>query len=241
MRIFVKFFMNEGANFPSDYRRLFISLIKSIYRNSPFEDMVFSHERIPKPYVFSVGFKKIKSVSSESISFEPPIYFNFSSRIPQMISYVYNYFKSNSGIFGQNEVFTEISLPAPEIITSDTVTFKILGSAVLTRANTEEYYVEPEDEDFEDSLNYSLKVKMELLGNYYGRFGIKSPQFAPMKVADKSLKRTLVKHYDGFIEAFSGTLTLSSTPEMLNFVYDCGLGVRTGQGFGMVKVVKKWR
>ncbi|WP_334100722.1 CRISPR-associated endoribonuclease Cas6 [Thermotoga petrophila] len=241
MRIFFRIFFedNSQGSFPVDYRRIFMSVLKRVYEGTPFEEIVLSHDRVPKPYVFSVGFKRIKEISGDSIMFESPVFFNFSSSIPQMVGYMYNHLGRIKSFFKDAEI--SVDLPVPITITSEIVTFKILGSAVLTRPETEKYYVNPEDDDFEEALNHSLKVRLDLLKDLLEKFGVKVPKFEPVSIVNKNLKKVPVKHYGGFIEAFSGTVTLSGNPDILNFLYENGLGVRTGQGFGMLKVVKEWR
>lgn len=241
MRIFFRIFFKDNSQevFPVDYRRIFMSVLKRVYEGTPFEEIVLSHDRIPKPYVFSVGFRRIKEISGDSIMFESPVFFNFSSSIPQMIGYLYNHIDRIKSFFKGTEIL--VDLPIPKMITSEKVNFKILGSAVLTRSEKDRYYLNPEDDDFEEALNHSLKVRLDLLKDIFEKFGVKAPGFKPVNIVSKDLKKVPVKHYVGVLEAFSGTITLSGNPNILNFLYENGLGVRTGQGFGMLKVVKEWR
>lgn len=221
----------------TDYRRLFMSLIKQAFTSTPFEEIVTSHERIPKPYSFSVGFRRIISIDSDTISYEGPIYFNFSCLVPQMVGYLYNFFLMNPNILPGAHVKKITSNSQP--ISSRTVTFKILGCAVLTRARREEYFVRPDDPDFEDSLNHAIRVKIDFFKDYLSQFGTTVPDFSYVRVQDKNLKVVPVKHYDGFISGLFGSITLSGEPKILRFIHEAGLGVRTGQGFGMLKVVKE--
>jgi CRISPR-associated endoribonuclease Cas6 len=41
------------------------------------------------------------------------------------------------------------------------------------------------------------------------------------------------------MSAFVGTFKLKSEPEILQLIYDVGLGVRRSQGFGMLEVVRQ--
>jgi len=53
-----------------------------------------------------------------------------------------------------------------------------------------------------------------------------------------SIEEVLVKHYGGYVRGFLGEFKLhTDNPEVLKFVYQYGLGVRTGQGFGYLEVV----
>jgi CRISPR-associated endoribonuclease Cas6 len=53
------------------------------------------------------------------------------------------------------------------------------------------------------------------------------------------MKEVLVKHYNGYVRGFKGVFELSGSPEILQFVYDYGFGIRTGQGFGLLELVKE--
>lgn len=43
---------------------------------------------------------------------------------------------------------------------------------------------------------------------------------------------------DTVIKAWTGVYRLTGSPELLHTVYDCGLGGRNSQGFGMVEVLE---
>ncbi|MEN3045122.1 MAG: CRISPR-associated endoribonuclease Cas6 [Candidatus Hydrothermales bacterium] len=56
---------------------------------------------------------------------------------------------------------------------------------------------------------------------------------------DRSIEEVYVKHYGGFLKGFKGVFILESSPWMLQFIYDFGLGVRTGQGFGLLELISE--
>ncbi|MEN3046978.1 MAG: CRISPR-associated endoribonuclease Cas6 [Candidatus Hydrothermales bacterium] len=43
----------------------------------------------------------------------------------------------------------------------------------------------------------------------------------------------------GFLKGFKGVFILESSSWMLQFIYDFGLGVRTGQGFGLLELISE--
>jgi len=239
VRIGVSFYFRQPTNvIPSDYRRGFISLLKMIYKDTEFSDIVISDNRKFKPYVFSVGFNKILRINSMQIEFSGPLHFNFSSGLHTMIGHLYNRIKNIKALLGNEIEEIKANLPPPVTFSSSTASFKTLGVAVLTRKNRENPFVLPGDPDFLDAINHYLKVKMESLSDVCFRFGIKVPPFKPVRIINSSLHSTRVRHYDGFIQGFRGIITLHGYPEVLYFIHEFGLGVRTSQGFGMVKVVK---
>ena len=51
------------------------------------------------------------------------------------------------------------------------------------------------------------------------------------------VKKTYVKHYGGYLKCFLGKFKIvTDNEEILKFIYDFGMGLRTGQGFGYLEV-----
>lgn len=104
------------------------------------------------------------------------------------------------------------------------------GKPILPSDNVEDFNIEfnaIHDRIFKDIRGYGLKRALE---------------FEPL-----SLKKQVVKHtLKGFREktgkpymtltCFEGSFRLSGDPEDLQMLYQIGIGLRTGQGFGMVEV-----
>jgi CRISPR-associated endoribonuclease Cas6 len=66
----------------------------------------------------------------------------------------------------------------------------------------------------------------------------KPPSFTKLYLEPISTEEVLVKHYGGYVRGFLGEFKLyTDNPEVLKFVYQYGLGVRTGQGFGYLEVI----
>lgn len=211
-------------------------VIKEAFRGTEYEDIVLSEERIPKPYTFSVVFGNVKSITSERIEFSGELVFKFSTVIPPMVGHLYNHLKSRnfSYIFGSEILEKRFDLPSSKKISSEKVEYKILGAAVFTKKDG--VSLDSLDESFEESINHILEVRM----NYVKSFSKDIPAFSPIRVLGKALKYTRVRHYGGMLDAFRGYLLLEGKPDVLEFIAQAGIGVRTGQGFGMVKVVREW-
>lgn len=139
-------------------------------------------------------------------------------------------------------------------ITSNKAMFKTLGIAILTDPDAsakdfEKWFVTPQSHKFEEVLNKRIKDKYKkVLGKDYegevkfypltqNEFSLVK-KFVPVKSwKEANLKVVRVKHYDGYIKGFRGFFWLEAAPKILQFVYDYGLGVRTGQGFGCLELI----
>ena len=235
MKLNASFFLNV-TEFSADYRRIFIHVLKEAFKGTEFEPLVLNEKRISKPYTFSVGFSKIKKVSSEKIIFKNPVYFDFSTPLHTMIAHLYNYiFSLNKRDIADLKI-TQLSLflPPPRGITSSTVTFKTVGHMVLPKK-------EDKDMDFEESVKFSLLAKLKVLHEMFPSFvRISEDEINLLRILSHKLESSRVRHYGGFIATCRGYITISAPPSVLNFILETGLGIRTGQGFGMVKVVREW-
>lgn len=143
------------------------------------------------------------------------------------------------------------------------VIFKTLGICILTNPeenarNFEKWFVVPSEENlkyFNKILEKRMIEKYEIInGKKIDTRIIFTPlsqneltvlirqgkvSYESFYSTGKSIKEVYVKHYNGFLKGFKGVFLLESHPEMLQFIYDYGLGVRTGQGFGLIEMVKE--
>lgn len=124
-------------------------------------------------------------------------------------------------------------------ISSCSVVFKTIGCVVLTDPEKsskrfEEWYVTPCDglDRFVDVLNKRLAQRYLWLR---GKPLLSRVNFEPL--SGDSVREVRLRHHEGYVKCFKGRFRLSGDPEVLQFVYDYGLGVKTGQGFGLLEVV----
>ncbi len=89
---------------------------------------------------------------------------------------------------------------------------------------------------FNDVLKKRTNDRFERIKGRKGSFEIESK---PLMGYKDSIKETVVKHYGAYLRGFRGFFWLEGDEEILQFVYDFGLGVRIGQGFGMIEVIKE--
>lgn len=235
----------------SDYRRYFISFFKSIFTEAgKFENLYSS--KVFKPFVFSVylgkNFKILKDKGMDKIQLDLPFHVIFSTGDIQIFTDFYNgvleYKRKNRILkIGNLEVdITNVFLEKIKNINSDSVIFKTLGVCVLPdsdKLDGDVYsrYIFPDNYNI-DKFNRNLSELT--LKRYFFIKGIKPSRrmrfskdinFTPIDI-----KCVYVRHYGGFIRGFRGTFKLEADPQILQFIYDYGLGVRTGQGFGLVEI-----
>lgn len=199
-------------------------------------------EKKTKPYVFSPFFgRKFKEGT-----IGPEISFIFSSGDFDIISYFWNGIlelkkeKEDYIKIGENLYFLEnINLIKGEKIKERDVLFKTVGVSILTDSekkakNFHQWFLVPtskNQEYFNEVLNKRTLERMKFLEKEVNEEKL---EFIPEKI-----KSCIIPHYGGYLKGFKGTFKLRASPEILQFLYDYGFGVRTGQGFGLLEVLKK--
>jgi CRISPR-associated endoribonuclease Cas6 len=136
---------------------------------------------------------------------------------------------------------TDIKLIPQKKIYAEKIIFKSLGVLVLnnpeaSRADFKKWYIIPTDNivKFNECLSQRINSRYQF---FTKKVGIHTIRLSLLN--DSFIKETIVKHYGGYIRGFRGIFQLEGSPEILQFVYDYGFGIRTGQGFGLLEVVKQ--
>ncbi len=113
-------------------------------------------------------------------------------------------------------------------IHSEIVTFKTISPILISNIGSSEWYILPGEEGFLEGLNFSIG---EMAKKFLNRAEF-NLEFKP-----KFIKRKILRHYNMHMSSFTGVFEIKSDPEILQIIYDAGLGVRRGQGFGMLELV----
>lgn len=234
MRFVVRLRSKTEADIHIDYRRRFISLLKRIFGPQEFE------RKETRPYTFAVYFGKVK-IEEEFIKGVSFINFRFSTGDPIVASLFYNGIlklkKENySHPIGTGKF--EVEKLDLERRTEVTGKFKTLSPVIVerigyeNRKNPEERYVTPGDDTFGESLIENTVRRYQALTGTYTRCSKFSLNPVWYKVE-------FIKHYGGYLKGFMGEFELDTdSRDMIEFVYKYGLGMRTGQGFGFLSVLK---
>ena len=233
MRFIVRLKSNKPSNISIDYRRNFISFLKSVFGDS------FNSFNGPKPYVFSVFFGKSVRIEKEKVKNVETINFRFSTGNVIVAVKFYNgvlRLKKENYLHKIGSENFKIEWIEREDKREITGIFKTLSPVVVERIgcmnikDIEERYVIPNEDDFELSL---LENILRRYRSIYGKdLSVNTFRFKGIKV-----KKTYVKHYGGYLKCFLGKFKVETdSEELLKFIYNFGLGLRTGQGFGYLEV-----
>ena len=123
-------------------------------------------------------------------------------------------------------ILDEIQL-LPTTIKSDVVKFQVLGHAVLR--GKDEYVDNSNAAELEEAINTHLQTKLSFLNQHLVPIG--DATYSPVRLTEhRQLAKGVCQHYGGKVTSIRGKITLSGYPSSLQFLYDYGLGVRTGQG-----------
>ncbi|MCX7995617.1 MAG: CRISPR-associated endoribonuclease Cas6 [candidate division WOR-3 bacterium] len=246
MKINVSLVSESAIKINKDYRRVFISLIKRAFSNTEINKEIISKKEY-KPYTFSVWLGDKIEIEDKKIKTGNIINFTFSSGDPVVITNFYNgilVLKGNKIPISNDAslTITDINLLPYRRINTTKVLFKTIGVSVLNdpqapKKDFKKWYIIPTDdlERFNQCLIQRTNSRYQFLT---GRAGVhKIEMILPYEI-DNPIKETIVKHYEGNVRGFRGVFWLEGSLEILQFVYDYGLGIRTGQGFGMLEILK---
>ena len=94
-------------------------------------------------------------------------------------------------------------------------------------------YISPDDDEYERSVISNFENKYRAA---YGTVPEPGLHICPVNVTEKD---KVVTKFGGkiYITAWNGIYRLSGDPRYLQFLYDCGVGAKNSQGFGMVERV----
>ncbi|MFN4226541.1 MAG: CRISPR-associated endoribonuclease Cas6 [Candidatus Ratteibacteria bacterium] len=245
MRILLNFTSQTETDLKENTRSSIISFIKKTFEtsNRPFYNSLFEFKKT-KPYVFSPYFGE----EFEKKKIGKTISIIFSSGDFSVISYFWNgllTLKENRNDFitinGHRFQLDNVSLLPNKKIKDNQVIFRTIGISILTdpeeRADDfKNWYIIPEEENierFNEVLRKRTEERLKYLKNINKRINLK------FSFLDKnSIIETVIPHYNGYVRGFRGKFILEGEPEILQFLYDYGFGVRTGQGFGLLEIVK---
>ena len=94
-------------------------------------------------------------------------------------------------------------------------------------------YLSPQDKDFEQYINNNFCKKFL---SYYNTAPFSDVEIITTCVSSSDKVVTSLKNV--YITAWKGNFILGGSPDYLSFLYDCGLGNRNSQGFGLFEVVE---
>ncbi len=228
----------ENEIMPIDYRRCILSFIKLSlfeYEEEYFKKYYNEKDNIVKPYTFSVFFKNPKINENEIIIENREFEINFSiadyeAAVILLNSFNHQKFKKFS-INKNSWTLKDISLLPEKKISTNSITIKFLSPlCVRGRENNKDYYYSFEHEEFENILKINIKEQIKITN--FPESIVDNLKIIPIKT-----KKVIIKFYEKKLECSTGTFTIDGDIELLNYLYQSGIGSRHSAGFGMFQII----
>ncbi|GIX01855.1 MAG: CRISPR-associated endoribonuclease Cas6 [Thermogutta sp.] len=217
---------------PVEYRRGFASLLKeAIKRSDPLcFQRYYSRLHVLKPFTFSLFFPGLIPVGDGDFRVGTKAILHISSNSRELISCLYNGLRSlpQFPLFHNTATLQSIFLTPFRAMTISHARFKTMAPVLVNTKGDPNHYLLPDDKGFEEGLRFSVRE--------IARTFLNMPD-APIDFRPLDIHRKVIRHYNMHMQGFVGVFELQGQPEVLNLIYQVGLGVRRSQGFGMLELV----
>ncbi|MDR7614902.1 MAG: CRISPR-associated endoribonuclease Cas6 [Armatimonadota bacterium] len=223
----------DNPKLPVEYRRGFASLLKEAIKqaNPTCFERYYLRLHTLKPFTFSLFFPELTGNERENFHVGSKAILSFSTFSPEVMASVYNgVLQIREYPIFENKIRLYNVFLRPQItIVKDRVQFKTQAPVLVNTKGNPNWYLLPGEEGFEEGLNFSVR---ELCRVFLGMSDARV-EFHPI-----AIRRKVVRHYNMHMQGFVGIFELRGQPEVLNLIYQVGLGVRRSQGFGMLELVQ---
>jgi CRISPR-associated endoribonuclease Cas6 len=241
---------------PTDYRRNILSLIKEAINPNQsgteiYEKYYVKEARKIKPFTFSVNFKTDDGHSEKGRLrlTEPKLNLFFSASDPVFLIYVYNglvqLMKDYPLFSGLKAKVIRFTLEQQKSFRLSEAVFKTC-SPILVRdtdaSGKSRGYITAEKPEFEDRIYYSVKSMCKALME--GALELKRSDFAVEWVRSQTVHINHYKNKDKpqdskkeMIVATAGAIKIKAPANVLQLIYDAGIGAKRSQGFGMLEIL----
>lgn len=173
-------------------------------------------------------------ISNKKITFSGTVFWEIRSVDSYFIFLIYEYLKSHGITFGKENFSVNLKLE-DNVIRENSINIKMNSPICLNKKSEDKktVYISPNDTDFETYLNNNFCKKYL---SYYNTSPFSDVEITPTCVSSSDKIVTTLKNI--YITAWKGNYILTGSPDYLTFLYNCGLGSRNSQGFGLFEVVK---
>lgn len=226
-----------------DYRIIFMALIKSVFLN--YDSVLFVNlygteeqkRKVNKPFTFTVRFPQYKGIDGNRMLCGNKLSLLFSSGEETLITAFYNGLRAKQKItIGENYpiVFEleHIHLLPLKRINSNKVVFKTISPILVNDKGSNLDYLSPAKPEF-------TKAFKEIIAIQANNFHINCTE-EMIDFEINAMKKLPLSHYNQTMTSWLGEFILEAPAEVLQLVYDIGIGVRRSQGFGMLEIVKTY-
>lgn len=246
---------NGPYKIPTNYRRSFSSLIKEAINKGDNTRKLYENyfgdrkKNKTKPYTFSLYIHNPKKLMEQNKNYlltdSNKLNFHFSSIDYNLSTAVYNGLlqiskdnykaknnKSNGyKLFNHSIGIRDFYLKLDEQIQTTKALFKILSPIVIRKLENRKGngYVTFMDKEFTKMLYHSVKNSAQ---NFISQdYKLEESE---LKVNLKDPEKVGVYHYTEVIPATTGMIEIEAPINVLQLIYDVGIGARRSQGFGML-------
>lgn len=204
-------------------------------KNAPIHDGGSEYQkRVYKLFTFG-AFNGAYSVKNKMIAFHNGFWFEVRSADESMIENIAKNITEHGLRLGDVS-YHDVSVKKMDThIQADEVKIMMVSPICVhtTLDNGYTKYWNPTDEEFYEAVAENFRRKYEAATGEAPESSIKLEM---ERVTQKD--KYFTKYKNIYIEAWKGVYTLSGNAEYLDFLYNCGLGARNSQGFGMFKVIE---
>lgn len=242
MRLELSFDLGK-SQIPTDNRSIWISFLKHALSHAGggmFYDQFFSGTP-NKDYTFSVVLPILR-FQRETIFLEKnslKILFSADDRKRTGLIFYQAFIAQKNKEFplpdGNAMILKKIVQLPEKLIADSKVIFKTVvgGGLVIRRHNKEtnkDWFFSFKDEGFNEQMR-------EVLGYQAKKAGFSEEDGRNIKFTPIKCKKVLVKQFGIYVDSTCGIFLLEGKPELLQYLYQAGLGSKHSQGFGMLDVI----
>ncbi len=240
-------FEQQETYLPPWYRIAFASMLKEALKkgNTDLYNYYYSNDKknIPKPFTFAVklNVKQTLNDMPHKLVVEKYATLYVSSNSYEFIIALYNglHTLQQYNIYGAPISVIRFSmLPKRECSTKEV--FSIFSPIVVRRVSDDRRgigYAQVNDADYVQMLKYSIISQCKFLGDSYRvnheDIVINTNAAFPVKIPHYNKKNP---DKPEVIVATDGTIEIEAPQEVMQLLYDNGIGARRSQGFGMLEV-----
>ncbi len=175
-------------------------------------------------------------IKKGAITFTMPVKLVISSPLERFVSELANTMLSSKLKLCGEDIFVEEMevLEKPEIKSRMEIrmmTPLVAYSTLLTpEGRKKTYYYNPLEPEFAELIDRNLRKKYEA---FYG----KEPRARKTSIKPVFFKESVLKYRDNVIKGYTGKFVIDGNRKLLELAYDCGLGSKNSQGFGMFDIL----
>ncbi|MCS7274318.1 MAG: CRISPR-associated endoribonuclease Cas6 [Candidatus Bipolaricaulota bacterium] len=233
MRVTASYSLNDQY-LPLDYRSGFAALLKESLKdvNEYLFMRYYAKPHVLKPFTFSVYFPELAGGEGDRLNVGTKAVLHFSTSSHELGASIYNGLRQRDSfpLFENRLQLSHIHLQPLIAIRQESAIFKSMAPILVNNKGNADWYLLPGDDGFEEGLSFAVN---EIIRSFLGGVDARV-KFNPIRI-----HRKVVRHYNMNMQGFTGIFELRGRSDVLNLIYQVGLGVRRSQGFGMLELVKQ--